>query len=79
MSTPGRMTAADLPPSSRTTGRRRSPQAVAIARPPPRLPVNVTKSTPGCPTRYAPASTPPLTMLTTPSGRPAAATASAIT
>src|SRR3984893_8795904 len=72
-----RIIAADLPPSSRVTGRSSRPHASAIQRPAALEPVNETLSTPGGSTRYAPTYRPPGTPLSTPSGRPAAAAASA--
>src|ERR1700676_4338130 len=65
-----RMIAADLPPSSRVTGRRSWAHVAAIWRPAAVEPVKDTLSTPGWLTRYAPASLPPGTMLFTPSGTP---------
>jgi hypothetical protein len=50
-SAPSRMMAADLPPSSRVTGRRRAPAAAAMLRPAALDPVKVTLSTPGWVTR----------------------------
>lgn len=70
-----RTTAADLPPSSRVTGRSNSAQAAATWRPALVEPVNDTWSTPGWETRYAPVSRPPGTMLITPSGMSVSSTA----
>ena len=47
-----------------------------IAMPTALDPVNVTPSTPGCRTRAAPVSAPPVTRFTTPGGTPAATRAS---
>src|SRR6476661_7020207 len=77
MSTSSSSIAADLPPSSKVTGRRSPAQAVAIERPAAVDPVKATLSTPRCDTKYAPMSGPPGTQLTTPGGSSAAATASA--
>ncbi|EPD63607.1 hypothetical protein HMPREF1211_02734 [Streptomyces sp. HGB0020] len=53
------------------------PQVAAICLPAAVEPVKATLSTPGWDTRYAPASRPAGTTLTTPGGSPASSTASA--
>src|SRR5690606_6864483 len=67
----------DLPPSSSVTRVIRSPHRLMIRLPAAVLPVKATLSTPGCVTRCSPTSLPPGSTLTTPSGRPAASSASA--
>jgi hypothetical protein len=71
--------AADLPPSSSDTRVMRSAQRAMIRLPASVEPVNATLSTPGWATRCSPASRPPGTTLTAPSGTPASASASANT
>ena len=75
-STSGKIMADDFPPSSSVTGRSSSPQAAAIFRPTGVEPVKAILSIPGWDTKAAPKSLSPVTMLTTPAGTPAAATAS---
>ncbi|CAM5703273.1 hypothetical protein SGRIM128S_03479 [Streptomyces griseomycini] len=74
----GRMTLADLPPSSRAT-RFTMPEAIAPMRRPTAVePVKETRSTSGCSARAWPATGPrPVTRLNTPAGTPASCTASA--
>ncbi len=74
----GRITLADLPPSSRATFLTAAPATAAICRPTAVEPVKETRSTPGCSTRAWPAIRPrPVTRLKTPAGIPASWTASA--
>src|SRR3954466_12790179 len=73
------MTAASLPPSSRSTGVRLSAAAVMTARPVETPPVNDTKVTPGCATSCRPSSGPgPESTFTTPGGNAAANSASTV-
>ncbi len=74
----GRITLADLPPSSRATRLTAAPAAAPIRRPTAVEPVKETRSTPGCSARACPATGPrPVTRLKTPAGTPASCTASA--
>ena len=68
-----------MPPSSSVRRFIDPADASAIARPAVVLPVNSTRSTPGCATIAAPTSASPGTMLSTPGGMPAASAASAST
>src|SRR5580765_6417757 len=62
----------DLPPSSRVTRLSVSAADLTMILPTAALPVNAILSTAGCATSAAPAVSPkPLTMLTTPGGKPA--------
>src|SRR5690242_19984111 len=64
-------TLGDLPPSSSVTRFSVSAALLTIIFPTAALPVKAILSTPGCATSAAPAVSPkPLTMLTTPGGRP---------
>ena len=70
-------TSGDFPPSSSDTRFRLPAAAWMICRPVGVDPVNATLSTPGCSARAAPALSPkPVTMFTTPSGRPASVSSS---
>jgi hypothetical protein len=73
------MMLADLPPSSRVTGRRSEPHCAAMMRPASVEPVKATFATSGCPTSALPVSRPPVTTLITPAGMPAATAASTST
>lgn len=74
----GRMTLADLPPSSRATRLTAAPAVAPIFLPTAVEPVNETRSTPSCSARACPATGPrPVTRLNTPAGTPASWTASA--
>src|SRR5207249_10571720 len=67
----GKKILGDLPPSARVTRLRVSAALLTMILPTAALPVNAILSTPGCATSAAPAVSPnPLTMLTTPGGRP---------
>ena len=72
-----RMTAADLPPSSRVQRAMRSPQSEAMRRPVAVDPVKVILSTPGSRTSNSETSRSAVTTLRTPGGRPMASAASA--
>src|SRR5256885_14094514 len=68
----GKKILGDLPPSSRVTRLRVSAALLTMILPTAALPVKAILSTWGCATMAAPAVSPkPLTMLTTPGGRPA--------
>ena len=69
--------AADLPPSSRVTGLRLSPQIPAIRRPAAVGPATATTSTPGCAASISATWPVPVTRLNTPGGKSAASNASA--
>ncbi|PZG53201.1 hypothetical protein C1I98_05835 [Spongiactinospora gelatinilytica] len=69
-----RMTAADLPPSSRVTLAIRSAAMAITPRPAAVEPVKLTLSTPGCATSCSPAFLPAGTMLSRPCGRVVAVT-----
>ena len=69
--------AADLPPSSRLTGLRVSPQIAAIRRPAEVGPATATMSTPGCAASISATWPVPVTRLKTPGGKSAASNASA--
>ncbi|MCY1542389.1 hypothetical protein D9M68_781350 [compost metagenome] len=71
MSTSGKTTLADFPPSSNTRGLRVSAAERMIARAPSGPPVKEIFSTPGWHTSAAPAGTPPGSTLMTPGGTPA--------
>lgn len=74
----GRMTLADLPPSSRATFFTAALAVAPICLPTAVEPVKETRSTPGCSARACPATGPrPVTRLKTPAGTPASWTASA--
>ena len=77
MSASSRMTAADLPPSSRLTRLSDPPQLAPMSRPAVVDPVKAILSTPGWSTSARPASSPPVRMDTVPGGRSAASTISA--
>ena len=77
MSMSSRITAADLPPSSRVQRAIRSPQIDAIRRPAAVDPVKVILSTRGSRTSSSDTSRSAVTTLSTPGGRPAASAASA--
>ena len=72
-----RMTAADLPPSSRVQRAIRSPQMEAMRRPAAVEPVKVILSTRGSRTSSSETSRSAVTTLSTPAGRPTASAASA--
>jgi len=63
----------DLPPSSREIFFSVPAAPFMISRPTSALPVNAILSTSSCSTRAAPVSPMPVTMFTTPGGRPASA------
>ena len=68
----GRITLADLPPSSSATRLTVSAASAATLRPAPVEPVNETMSTSGCPASASPTTGPwPVTRLNTPGGSPA--------
>ena len=73
-----RITAADLPPSSRVQRAIRSPQIEAIRRPAAVDPVKVILSTRRSRTSSSETSRSAVTTLSTPAGRPTASAASAI-
>ena len=77
MSMSSRITAADLPPSSRVQRAMRSPQSEAIRRPAAVDPVKVILSTRGSRTSSSDTSRSAVTTLSTPGGRPTASAASA--
>ncbi len=70
-------TAGALPPSSRCSRFVVGAAADITARPAREEPVMDTIATPGCSTRAAPTSAPPVTTLSTPGGRPASTAISA--
>ncbi len=74
----GRMMFGDLPPSSRRIRFNVFAAWPMIARPTPSEPVNATMSTSGCSVSARPTSSPPTRTFTTPFGRSAASTASAM-
>lgn len=77
-SAPGRMTLADLPPSSSATRLIPPAAAAATRRPTAVEPVKESRSMPSCSASARPATGPsPVTRLKTPAGSPASATASA--
>ena len=78
MSMSSRITAADLPPSSRVQRAIRSPQIEAIRRPAAVDPVKVILSTRGSRTSNSETSRSAVSTLSTPGGSPAASAASAI-
>ena len=78
MSASSRMTAADLPPSSRVQRAMRSPQMEAMRRPAAVEPVKVILSTRGSRTSSSYTSRSAVTTLSTPGGRPAASASSAM-
>src|SRR6266404_2074625 len=70
-SAPSKKMLGDLPPSSSVTRLRVSAALLTMTFPTAALPVKAILSTPGCATSAAPAVSPkPLTMLTTPGGKP---------
>ena len=77
MSTSSRMTAADLPPSSRVQRAIRSPQIEAMRRPAAVEPVKEILSTRGSRTSSSDTSRSAVTTLSTPAGRPTASATSA--
>src|SRR3984893_961983 len=71
-SAPSKKMFGDLPPSSKVTRFNVSAALFTITLPTAALPVNAILSTPGCATSAAPQVSPnPLTILTTPGGKPA--------
>ena len=75
----GKMMLADLPPSSKVTGRRRRPHCSAIICPASVEPVKATLATSGCVTSRPPATREPVMRLMTPAGTPAATAALGLT
>src|ERR1700676_797301 len=70
-SAPSKKIFGDFPPSSRVTRFKVSAALLTIILPTAALPVKAILSTPGCATSAAPAVSPkPLTMFTTPGGKP---------